>query len=55
MRNRKIIQICATEDATDDPIPSLYALCDDGSVWRIVLFDDKEWERVDTSKIEKTK
>ena len=30
---RKIIQIAVTQDSTNDPAITLFALCDDGTVW----------------------
>ena len=46
---RKIVQLAA---CTADGIPSeLYALCDDGSVWRSSFFNGQSGVRVDTSVI----
>lgn len=37
MAKRKIIQVAVTQDATSDPMISVVALCDDGTVWRTAL------------------
>jgi hypothetical protein len=41
---RKIIQIqvAATIDSCDDKYDDVYALCDDGSVWRILSNTDED-------------
>lgn len=39
---RKVIQIAAYSDCADDPVSSVIALCDDGTIWRSALI--YEWQ-----------
>ena len=46
---RKIIQITATPD-TDDYYAQIYALCDDGTVWRKTINpsgEDGKWKPIE--------
>ena len=46
---RKIIQIAATPDTTDY-YSELYALCDDGTVWRKTIRpsdEDTKWKHIE--------
>ena len=53
--NRKIIQIAVDSSSSEDPaddIGSLYALCDDGTIWTKTSFGNKEWKQIDTTTVE---
>jgi len=43
---RKIIQVFATP-ATDRTKGTLFALCDDGSLWTRIIYQHDKWHRVD--------
>ena len=57
-RDRKVIQIEVVADKGDTAMVDLFALCDDGSIWRrgigtgrhAGLIDD-QWERIPTDEI----
>jgi hypothetical protein len=46
---RKIMQIAAC--SADGSPTEVFALADDGSVWRSTFYDVRQWVRVDTSAI----
>jgi hypothetical protein len=47
---RKIVQLAACGDSSN--VTELYALCDDGRVYRSSFHTGQGWVRVDTSVIE---
>lgn len=44
---RKIIQICV-DGETDEQSGTLFALCDDGTVWQKVNRKEYHWEQVES-------
>ena len=40
----KIVQITSTSAIDYDDCDSVYALCDDGSVWRLTYVDNVGWQ-----------
>ena len=58
-RGRKIIQIDVVADKTDSTMVDIFALCDDGSIWRRGIgtgrhsgLIDERWERIPIDGIE---
>lgn len=44
---RKIIQIVVTQETKREK-GALFALCDDGSLWARILFQDNRWYRINS-------
>lgn len=54
MQNRKIIQIAATPE-TQDSYHTIYALCDDGTLWTRTphtMGSTSDWELVSIDRVE---
>jgi hypothetical protein len=55
--HRKIVQMVGAHGpATGANIAQAYALCDDGTVWRLekdTSFDVMEWKQIDVAAVEK--
>ncbi len=51
--SKKIVQIAAAPfGESGDSADVLYALCEDGALWRLTWHEGKRWQRVDTSAVE---
>lgn len=43
-KKRKVIQMCISPK-TDDFFEAVYALCDDGTLWVLIVKPDSVWEQ----------